>query len=130
MSEEEINEELWQAGGAGGGIVRDCPHGITYFSDEEAFFEEGEFEDLKAKSKATPEKYIMLNRDAHSSFLFGKEYVYECPKCTKELQKIQRYLWAYRREIAAFLNDTLTKRAEEAATEKENLTIPNQRTSE
>lgn len=113
----DVTDALWYAGGTGGGIVRTCPHEITFFDGGSNSFDEGELEGLLEKAKTSPEKYVELDGDAHSSFLFGQEWVWECKECQASLLKHEDFIWGNRRAISTFLNAKLKEQFKAATDE-------------
>lgn len=123
---EKVTNELWHAGSTTGGLVRDCDkHGKVFFdfNEDAGDWEDGELEELLAKQEKNPEKYKSCD-GVHSCYMFGREWVWDCDECQKELLGIQEFIWSNRHSIASFLNARLSKEAKRAATEKDNLSVP------
>lgn|SRR3990167_3504300 len=103
-----------------------APHGITYFCNDESepWWEDGELEELQEKSNTGPEKCVPVHDGTVSScWLFGEEWVWECPKCQERLLQYQNFIWNNRRAISEFLNKTLKAEAERTRKELESQTI-------
>jgi hypothetical protein len=109
VQDHEILDSFWHAGGSTGGIVRDCDrHGLTFFNEyEPGFFENGELEDLQAKAKENPEKYIALDHSVSQTTFLGVDYTWDCPKCRVEAVRVQAKVWGYRHQLSLYINERL-----------------------
>jgi hypothetical protein len=85
-----------------GGARRTCECGRTFFDyTDSGCFEEGEFEELQAKSIAEPDKYCAVDHTVGTIEIGGVQIVYGC---TCELAaKYERFIRANARRIAEYL---------------------------
>lgn len=75
--------------------------------------EEGELAGLEAKRKENPDRYIPTTDDSVGiTDIFGVTYVFNCPCDWAE--KIERHLWARRREIIAYYRARTQRELQEA----------------
>lgn len=115
-----ISDEFWESGACSASCVRDCRHGITFFGGD--FFEPGELEELEAKAKKQPERYVSLQYSPNFTHILGVEWCWSCQKCLDEALHYQTVLWNNRH----FLMEFIFKRAKknlEAATSDANLAM-------
>jgi hypothetical protein len=85
-----------------GSIVIDCELcGRTHFGNG-GDYEEGEFENLQAKARSEPDKYIFHgDYDMVSyGYICGKQAVLDCP--CNELAKYERFIWSHRDLISRY----------------------------
>jgi len=102
-------------------IVIDCELcGRVHFAtwDENAGWEEGELEDLRAKAEKDPDRYI---EDATCSsisygWLNGKQVVDGCP-CNRA-RKIEDWIWSHRDIISKYLKSRIMKMKRQAEMEE------------
>lgn len=106
---KKASEEFIRAFSHSGSIVATCSCGKTYFSGcSESHFDEGEYEDLCAKHKAQPSKYIEMDVSHISVInLGGREYVADCD--CGELAKYEAFIWRRRDEIIEYLKTRITE---------------------
>lgn len=121
-AQSEILDELWYSGGSSSGTQRECLCGITWFAEGDWDWEEKDLEEMRQNAKSKPDLFIETS-GVSSTHLFGKEWVWDCEKCMRELLKYQTFIIENRRSIAAFLNQYLSKKASEAKREAEQLAI-------
>lgn len=82
--------------------------GRTWFTREDM-----DFDGLKAKTKANPEKYAESSEDSLAfGWLDGKQVVYGC--CEDKLKRYAEWIWSNREIIAAYLNRRAKAELEEA----------------
>ena len=95
-----------------GSITATCDFcGRTLFGTS-AHYEEGELDGLREKAK-TSEKYIEVDYDTISIVeIEGKNYPWDCP--CNAVRQYENWIWAHRKEIAAYLNSRSKKELEEA----------------
>ncbi len=87
----------------GGGQIRVCACGRTYFSvDESQNWEEGELEDIQKKQKVDPDSYIHWDSTVWTLNVGGKEIVWGC--CCDTAHKYEQFLINEGPRIAKYLN--------------------------
>ena len=102
----------------GGGQIRVCACGITYFSlDEPQNWEEGELEELKEKEKISPDKYVSFDGTVWTLNVGGEEIVWGCSCDTAS--KYEQFLTTDGPRIAEYLN----KRAEALRQHADSITV-------
>lgn len=116
VSERKVSEEFWNVLCHGGSIRATCEFcGITYFIDDPTDYDEGELEDLQAKQKLYPNKFITLEYEPSLGNIDGKQAVRECP--CNSVRKYEDFIWDNRYLIADYLTERTKKEEKEA---KEN----------
>lgn len=123
IEDDELWDEFWHAGNAGGSCAGTCKHGITFFDLNGEFMEEGELEKLTAKAEADPERYVGIDGGTHMVDMLGTEWHWTCQKCRAEALRYQEFIWGNRGSISRFLNARLKTVAEQAARELKDQTI-------
>lgn len=85
--------------------VIECACGRTYFDDYNTYdWEEGELEELEAKAKAHPDKYVAVDYSVGTFTLFGVEFVCGCPCTCGKPREYESFILKHARKIAAYLN--------------------------
>lgn len=104
MDEKASNDfaDVWPSFGT---VAADCEFcGRTHFATGVgSFIEEDEQEELRAKAKAEPDKYIEDGVSGGVSILIinNKQYVYGCP--CQALVNYENFIWHNRERIARYL---------------------------
>lgn len=99
-----------------GSLVIDCELcGRTHFATlEEGRFDDGELEDLRAKAKKEPAKYV--EDPGYDSIIWGKiggkQAVIGCP--CNGLRPLEDFIWGSRHVILKYLETRATERLEQA----------------
>lgn len=90
-----------------------CGCGRVHYASGGDFMEEGQLAGLEAKRKENPDRYIPTTDDSVGiTDIFGVTYVFNCPCDWAE--KIERHLWARRREIIAYYQARTQRELQEA----------------
>lgn len=96
----------------GGGLVTRCACGRLYFGGQ-GWFDPGEQEDLRAKAKADPERYIERDEDyVPTAVVCGMEFVTDCP--CHGLRAYEEFILGHRHQIARFLGAASVAMAQDA----------------
>lgn len=106
---DECSWDFFEAFSAGvGSYVASCQCGRTYFASQVGgAFECNELEELLAKAKAEPEKYIDTGHDGSSYVNLGNQYVHGCA-CGAE-KRHEDWIWTHRRAIAQYIKARTAK---------------------
>lgn len=86
--------------------------GREHFDANGEFMEEGELDDLLAKQKSKPEKYISHNGGIGFGHIDGKQVVWDCP-CNRA-SRFEKFIWGHRQIIASYLKARAQKATEHA----------------
>ena len=102
---KEPSEMFWDAIIGAGSLVITCEFcGRTYFGTySEGWYDKGELEDLRARAKKEPDKYIELCATDSISwgYIDGRQAVYEC--ACNNVVKYENWIWQHRHLIAQYL---------------------------
>lgn len=120
MESKTLVNAFLECFGTGGSLVIDCGAcGRTYFGSQDQEFEEGELEDLLAKAKKEPDRYIDNEHYTHWVMFNGMAIVSDC-KCGY-VERTAKGLWSSRKPIAQFLKTIVEK--ERARVEEDSALI-------
>lgn len=104
-----------------GSVAIDCELcGRTHFAtSREYYYDEGELEELRAKAKEEPDKYLeWADRDSIGwGHINGQQAVIDCP-CNK-LKDCEDWIWSHRYLIKDYLLARTEAEAKAANTDKE-----------
>lgn len=109
MDKDKCSWDFFEAFSAGAGsYLATCQCGRVYFaSQERGAFQGNELDELLAKAKAGPEKYIDTGSEGSSYVNLGSEYVHGCA-CGAE-KRHEDWIWEHRRAIAKYLKARTAK---------------------